>query len=205
MLTAAQVNDLDPEKDTALSFRLGSGASDAESSRPLNEPTRLVTTDRLKPGEGQERTVVETERSKPKFSHLANRTNKTVAVLSPLICLSILTMMMPNTAGGAMAGGNRDFNYRIPPAWSPEGERNYSFRAYMTDISIWIMLTDLQPHQQRAAIVMRLGGAARDVARMISPQEMMTGGIQNGIQVDPATYLLGAFHARFSVSKKRAA
>ena len=95
--------------------------------------------------------MVETERSKPKFSHLANRTNKTVVVLSPLICLSILTMMMPNAAGGAMTGGNRDFNYRIPPAWSPEGERNYSFRAYMADISIWIMLTDLQPHQQPSA------------------------------------------------------
>ena len=60
------------------------------------------------------------------------------------------------------------------------------------------MLTDLQPHQQCAAIVMRLGGAAKEVARMMTPQEMMNGGIQNGIQADPVTYLLGALHVRFS-------
>ena len=85
-------------------------------------------------------------------------------------------MMMP---GGNLTMGNvslsssqasvpnsRDFNYRIPPYWTPEFEQNYSFRAYMTDISIWILLTDLQPHQQAAAIVMRLGGAARELARM---------------------------------------
>ena len=76
-------------------------------------------------------------------------------------------------------------------------ESIYSFRAFMTDISIWIMLTDLQPHQQCAAIVMRLGGAAREMARMMTPQEMMNRGLQNGVQVDPVTYLLGALHARF--------
>ena len=173
------------KKDTdslSLSFRLGSGASGSQKPTPL---------------ETEPRALAETQRSKPKFSHLAGRTSKTMAMVSPLVCLSIIVMMMPGGAAPG-GGGNRDFNYRIPPAWSPEGERNYSFRAYMTDISIWIMLTDLQPHQQCAAIVMRLGGAAREVARMISPQEMMTGGIQNGIQVDPVTYLLGALHARFS-------
>ena len=36
------------------------------------------------------------------------------------------------------------------------------------------------------------------MARMISPDEMMSGGIHNGIHVDPVTYLLTALHARFS-------
>ena len=58
----------------------------------------------------------------------------------------------------------RDFNYRIPPAWTPENKNLYSFRAYMTDMSLRILLTDLQPHQQCAAIIMRLGGAAREAA-----------------------------------------
>eukprot|EP00974_Lingulodinium_polyedra_P089020 8630204-Lingulodinium_polyedra.AAC.1 len=66
------------------------------------------------------------------------------------------------------------------------------------------MLTDLQPHQQCAAIVMRLGGAAREMARMISPQEMMNGGLANGVQVDPATYLPGALRARSLLWRKRA-
>ena len=75
---------------------------------------------------------------------------------------------------------------------------NYSFRAYMTDISIWIMLTDLQPHQQCAAIIMWLGGAAREVSRMITPQAMINGGVRNGVQLDPVTYLLGALQVRFA-------
>ena len=45
---------------------------------------------------------------------------------------------------------------------------------------------------------MRLGGAAREMARMITPQEMVQGGMRNGVQVDPVTYLLGARHARFA-------
>eukprot|EP00974_Lingulodinium_polyedra_P089181 8648097-Lingulodinium_polyedra.AAC.1 len=36
------------------------------------------------------------------------------------------------------------------------------------------------------------------MARVISPQEVMNGGLVNGVQVDPITYLLGASRARFS-------
>ena len=119
----------------------------------------------------------------------------------PASLIFVLMMMMPAVGmphGGG--GGARDFNYRIPPAWSPEQEHVYSFRAYMTDISQWIMLTDLQPHQQAAALVMRLGGSAREMARMISPQELYHGGAlePGGEIVDPVTYLLGSLHARFS-------
>ena len=78
--------------------------------------------------------------------------------------MAILIYMMPG-----MAADRNNFNYRIPPSWSPETDQHYSFRAYMTDISLWIMLTDLQPHQQCAAIIMRLGGGAREMARMITP------------------------------------
>ena len=73
---------------------------------------------------------------------------------------SMHARMMPGP--NAQVGGQQaNFNYRIPPAWSPEHDRTYSFRAYMTDISLWVMLTDLAPHQQTAAIIMRLGGQAR--------------------------------------------
>ena len=89
----------------------------------------------------------------------------------------ILLQMMPGYRGGNHAGGNnRDYQYRVPPSWSPETESHYPFRAYMTDVSLWMVLTDLQPHQQCAAIVARLGGAARDMARMLTPQEIMHGG-----------------------------
>ena len=103
--------------------------------------------------------------------------------------------MMPGLGGGSRT---ENFNYRIPPSWSPENDSSYSFRAYMTDISLWVMLTDLAPHQQCAAIIMRLGGQARELARMISPQEIVTGGRRDGRLLDPATYLLGALQLRFA-------
>ena len=102
-------------------------------------------------------------------------------VTSPWIWGSVVTVtivgalctMMPGQGG---ASREQNFNYRIPPAWSPDMDHHYSFRAYMTDISLWVILTDSAPYQQCAAIVMRLGGPAREFARMISPQEIMTGG-----------------------------
>ena len=74
---------------------------------------------------------------------------------------------------------NRSFNYRVPPAWAPElgysGE--YTYQCWCRDIMHWTMLTDLTPAQQAASIVMRLGGAARDLARTITATEIRTGGV----------------------------
>ena len=102
---------------------------------------------------------------------------KQIAWVLFMSLLGFIALMMP--AGAPTMSSAKDFNYRIPPAWSPENEASYSFRAYFTDISLWIMLTGLAPHQQCAAIVMRLGGAAREMARMITPQEMVQGGSES--------------------------
>ena len=42
-----------------------------------------------------------------------------------------LCHMMPGLGGGSRT---ESFNYRIPPAWSPQNDHQYTFRAYMTDI-----------------------------------------------------------------------
>ena len=104
-----------------------------------------------------------TERGHPERDLIA----LALAAVLAAVGAAAVCMMMP--AGGG--GGHRETTHRVPPTWSPENDQTYSFRAYMTDISLWVMLTDLQPHQQCAAIVTRLGGSAREVARMISPQE----------------------------------
>ena len=106
---------------------------------------------------------------------------------------AILMFMMPE-----MSADRNNLNCRIPPSWSPENDQHDSFRAHMTDISLCIMLIDLHPHQQCAAIIMRLGGSAREMARMITPQEMMNGGILKGVAVDAVTRLLGSLHAKCS-------
>ncbi len=68
----------------------------------------------------------------------------------------------------------------------------------MADVFLWILLTDLQPLQQCAAIIMRLGGAAREMARMMTPQEMTLGGVRNDVAVDPVTLLISGLHSRFA-------
>ena len=173
----------------AVLFRLGSGAS--SSARPIDTPA-------LQPVSGHE-TVDADKHSAPPIVYTLSRVI-TACILALLYLMQPATVPRTDPQGNlpGMITGGRDFNYRIPPPWSPEYEHTYSFRAYMTDLSLWIMLTDLQPHQQCAAIIMRLGGAAREMARMITPQEMIFGGFRNGQQLDPVTYLLGALHNRFA-------
>ena len=139
-----------------------------------------------------------------KYHNIMNFNTLQYLLITGSVIITVLTLMqmMPGPRGqqGGLGGNSRDYQYRIPPAWSPENEHQYPFRSYMTDVSLWMVLTDLQPHQQCAAIVARLGGAARDLARMLTPQEIMHGGqLQpGGPVVDPVTYLLGSLHTRFS-------
>ena len=105
---------------------------------------------------------------------------------------------MPRCGGGG-GGGGGDFTYRIPPAWAPENEQHYSFRDWCQDLQLWLMLTDLQPAQQAAAIVMRLGGAARELVRSTTPDEILNGGQINGVQVDPITYIVAGLQQMFAM------
>ena len=182
-------------------FRLGSGAlcsapgpKEKNTEAPVTLGTLKYHTQKLTPG----KTHKEGKKKLPIVRSMVEGISlKPLLYLMGLSTVSIILFMMP--AGGGMPNMvGRDFNYRVPPYWSPELEHQYSFRAYMTDISLWVLLTDLLPHQQCAAIIMKLGGAAREMARMITPQEMVQGGMRNGVHVDPVTYLLGAIHARFA-------
>ena len=47
------------------------------------------------------------------------------------------------------------------------------------------MVSDAQPHQQAAAIIRSLTGAAREITRTITGGEIMNGGIHNGVRYDP--------------------
>ena len=72
----------------------------------------------------------------------------------------------------------------------PEMERTYSFRTYVIDVMHWVMLTDLQPHQQAAAILMRLTGSARELALTMTGDEILNGGVYEGLLYDPVSYIL---------------
>ena len=120
------------------SFQAGSGASGSE---PLAEST--VETERSKqsltestveanwPKQSLTQGTVEAERPKLSLRHKGKQRKKIAmfTVTSPILCILYVIFMMPHGGGGHHGGGSRDFNYRVPPAWSPENESNYSFRA----------------------------------------------------------------------------
>ena len=87
-------------------------------------------------------------------------------------------------------GGGGDFIYRTSPAWAPENEPHYSFRTWIQDLQLLLKLAYLQPPQQSAAIVMRLGGVARVLVRSITPEALINGGWVNGLPLDPITYMV---------------
>ena len=108
------------------------------------------------------------------------------------LILAFLLLMVPN--GGI---GNRGSDHRAAPAWGPEGERHYSFRAYIVDLMHWVMVSDYQPHQQAASILRSLTGAAREITRTVTGPEIMNGGIHNGVAYDPVGYIIAGLRSRF--------
>ena len=95
--------------------------------------------------------------------------------ISYLLGLALLIAQLAIFSHMMAGAGAVEFNHRRPPAWGPEMERNYSFRAYITDLMHWVMLTYLLPHQQAAAILMRLTGSARELTRSMTGDEIMNG------------------------------
>ena len=116
-----------------------------------------------------------------------------------ILCLLGLILVSAHLSilGHMMAGGGAaEFNHRRPPSWGPEMERTYSFRAYITDIMHWVMLTDLLPHQQAAAILMRLTGSARELTRTMTGDEILNGAMYEGVYHDPVGYIIAGLRGR---------
>ena len=64
---------------------------------------------------------------------------------------------------------------RIPPAWSPDQERNYSFRQYREDVELWAAATDVDPARHGPVVAMRLGGDAKRLAFALGTPELANG------------------------------
>ena len=109
-----------------------------------------------------------------------------------VICLgmaSVVCCMVPHAT---------HTNYRLPPRWEPGLEGSLPFRTWLQDLLLWTITTDLEPHRQAAMIISQLGGAAREMARTLSPQEIFQGGVVQGQQLDPVSFLIHGLSTRFS-------
>jgi hypothetical protein len=74
--------------------------------------------------------------------------------ITTCIAMSVVLYMMQPPGGGGRGP--------LPPSWGPELEHSYSFRAFVTDITHWLIGDDRPPHQQASSIIQRLTGAARE-------------------------------------------
>ncbi len=106
-----------------------------------------------------------------------------------LVIVSAVCWMMPHAT---------NTNHRLPPRWEPGLEGSLPFRTWLQDLLLWTITTDLEPHRQAAMIISQLGGAAREMARTMSPQEIFQGGVVQGQQLDPVSFLIHGLSTRFS-------
>ena len=100
-------------------------------------------------------------------------------------------------AGGEAYGSSTN---KIPPYWEPGLEnRGYPFRVWMQDIDIWSAGTELQQEQLAPAVVQKLGGAARAIAREVPAMELRDGRYiaTTGAQETGLTLLMRGFARRF--------
>ena len=102
-----------------------------------------------------------------------------IPVLAGVIMSTVLYMMNPDN--------NQAFQQ--PPRYNPD-DCEQSFRSWMTDLMHWCMATRLAPHEQAVAIVRRLEGTARQMGRMLTPEDLFHGGVINGEYLDPVTYVV---------------
>ena len=105
------------------------------------------------------------------------QTATTVAVAT--LTMAGVSMFLCGAPGGPYRDGRRpllgfgntqpDHISKVPPYWDPTCDHEYSFRTYMNDMSNWVLLTDLPPHQQAVMVARHLGGAARGAASLLWP------------------------------------
>mgnify|MGYP003324336561 CR=1 FL=1 len=86
-----------------------------------------------------------------------------------------------------------------PPAWNPDSPNALPYSTWTQRLMVWgILAVDVDPSQQCAAIVERLGGSARELADALSWQELTTGGVIGGQAMDPVTFLLTQLAAHYA-------
>ncbi len=84
-----------------------------------------------------------------------------------------------------------------PPSWGPD-QRSYPFRTWTRDVLIWsVAVSDWDPSRKAASLAMRLTGPAQDYVRAMPPATLINGGMINGVQTDPLTYLIHSLCERF--------
>ena len=120
------------------------------------------------------------------------RTPDSMWILSAIGGASIPCAML-----GCMVPG-RGNHPRLPPAWSPEMESQYSFTNWSRDVLIWAIMADGDAARKAAAVISQLQGSARELSRSLPPNAILAGGVVNGTPTDPLTFLMFQLSTRYA-------
>ena len=123
-------NELLPyqEPEVAPLFRVGSGARGLTASHPTGAAQQLLPELQVQARPDAHQGLQADQR----VQWIATA----VAGAFLILCVTAALRHMIPAGIPQISNNSRDFNYRVPPAWSPEMEATYSFSAYMTDISL---------------------------------------------------------------------
>ena len=118
---------------------------------------------------------------------------KLAIAMMPIIAITSILGLMQQARGARLA------RVPDPPPWNPDAANSMPFRTWTQRLMVCgILAVDLDPSQQCAAIVDRLGGSARELADALSWQELTQGGTIGGQQLDPVTFLLTQLAAHYA-------
>ncbi|CAE8605145.1 unnamed protein product [Polarella glacialis] len=162
--------------------------ADATAQLPVPPSSR---TTRLKP----KPVLVSTDSPPMKPPAIWDRAAYACTVVGPFGVLLIVIFMQP---GQGRNGAGTNVGYRTPPSWGPELEARYPFRHWSRDVLVWTILTDMDAARKAAAVILQLRGGAEELARGLPPQAIVAGGLINGVQADPMTFLMHSLSERYA-------
>eukprot|EP00959_Pyramimonas_sp_CCMP1952_P445759 9332950-Pyramimonas_sp.AAC.1 len=89
-----------------------------------------------------------------------------------------------NNAQAAGFGGVADQTsimgtMKVPPAWGSRWQRFYPFKTWARNVVWWALACELPETAQGAAIIIRLGGVARELCSTLDPQTVRDGGMRD--------------------------
>ena len=96
---------------------------------------------------------------------------------APIVVCPRVRGGMRSHGGGQYGDGVTTANTKVPPGWAPG--RSYIFKHWIQDVTMWAMACDLKEEQKAPAVVLQLGGLAREVARDLNPESLQNGEVMD--------------------------
>ena len=93
-----------------------------------------------------------------------------------VVCPRVRGGMRPH-GGVPWGAGLATVSTKVPPGWTPDGFT--LFKHWIQDVRMWAMSCDLKEEQRAPAVVLQLGGLAREVARHLNPESLQHGEVMD--------------------------